>query len=95
MRKKNEVKKTHANTPYKKTAPSLYIHGGDNMRGNVKENSIAYMVYDKTRYDLRAYCELRGLSHKALYAGYVSCKAARVLARDGINVEPTINKGAA
>jgi hypothetical protein len=92
--KQNEVKKTHRNTPYKKSHLRC-IYGGNNMRGNVRENSIADKVYEKTRYDLRAYCELRGLSHKALYHGYISRKAARVLIRDGIDVEPTINKGAA
>ncbi len=46
--------------------------------------SIAKLVKRKTKYDLKDYCEMRGLSAYSLYKGYISKKAAKILMRDGI-----------
>lgn len=43
-------------------------------------------VYEKTRYSLVAYCELRELSYMSLRKGFLSEKAKEVLKADGIDV---------
>ncbi|OCS20043.1 hypothetical protein CFVI97532_10155, partial [Campylobacter fetus subsp. venerealis cfvi97/532] len=53
---------------------------------NMKKPTIAKLVKSKTKYDLKGYCEMRGLSHLSLYKGYVAKKARKVLERDGIKV---------
>ncbi|QMS59958.1 hypothetical protein [Campylobacter fetus] len=51
-----------------------------------KKMSIAKLVKDKTKYDLKDYCEMRGLSAYSLYKGYVAKRARKVLEKDGIKV---------
>ena len=46
--------------------------------------SIAKSVKQKTKYDLKDYCQIRGLSLSSLYKGYVSKRAKKVLEKDGI-----------
>ena len=43
-------------------------------------------VKQKLKYDLKAYCEMRGLSLSSLYKGFVSQKAKKILEKDGIKV---------
>nr|WP_314542598.1 hypothetical protein [uncultured Campylobacter sp.] len=43
-------------------------------------------VKRKLKYDLKDYCEMRGLSLSSLYKGYVSQKARKILEKDGIKV---------
>ncbi|OCS18431.1 hypothetical protein GZ989_005305 [Campylobacter fetus] len=47
---------------------------------------IAKSVKQKTKYDLKDYCQMRGLSLSSLYKGYISKKAAKILKKDGIKV---------
>lgn len=47
---------------------------------------ITKAVKQKTKYDLKDYCEMRGLSLQSLYKGYVSKKARKILEKDGIKV---------
>ncbi|QMS59955.1 hypothetical protein [Campylobacter fetus] len=47
---------------------------------------IAKSVKQKTKYDLKDYCQMRGLSLSSLYKGYVSKRAKKVLEKDGIKV---------
>ena len=51
-----------------------------------KKMSIAKLVKDKTKYDLKDYCDMKGLKVKSLYNGYISKKAAKILKKDGIKV---------
>ncbi|EEV17395.1 hypothetical protein [Campylobacter gracilis] len=37
-------------------------------------------------YDLKAYCEIRGLSVTSLYKGFISKKSKKILEKDGIAV---------
>ncbi|WP_297985889.1 hypothetical protein [uncultured Campylobacter sp.] len=46
--------------------------------------SIAKSVKQKTKYDLKDYCQMRGLSLSSLYKGYIGKKAKKVLKNDGI-----------
>ncbi|WP_180380203.1 hypothetical protein [Campylobacter devanensis] len=55
-------------------------------RKNSSEPSIAMLVKKATRYNLNEYCYLRKLSVTSLYNGYISKKAAKILASDGIKV---------
>ena len=48
--------------------------------------TLARQVKAKTKYDLKAYCEIKGLSITSLYKGYVTKKAKKILERDGIKV---------
>lgn len=48
--------------------------------------SVSRAVKEKTYYDLKAYCKLRGLSYRSLVNGYVSKASARVLKKDGIDL---------
>ena len=47
---------------------------------------ITKSVKQKTKYDLKDYCQMRGLSLSSLYNGYISKKAAKILKKDGIEV---------
>ncbi|AQW80766.1 hypothetical protein [Campylobacter pinnipediorum] len=47
---------------------------------------ITKAVKKKTKYDLKDYCQMRGLSLASLYKGYVSKRARRILEKDGIKV---------
>ena len=47
---------------------------------------ITKAVKRKLKYDLKDYCEMRGLSLSSLYKGYVSQKARKILEKDGIKV---------
>lgn len=51
-----------------------------------KKMSIAKLVKRKTKYDLKDYCEMRGLSVYSLYKGYVTKRARKILEKDGIKV---------
>lgn len=51
-----------------------------------KKMSIAKLVKDKIKYDLKDYCDMKGLKVKSLYNGYISKKAAKILKKDGIKV---------
>ena len=53
---------------------------------NVKREKLSKAVYEKTRYSLVAYCELRELSYDSLRKGFLSEKAKEVLKADGIDV---------
>jgi hypothetical protein cfetvA_11529 len=50
------------------------------------EISLARQIKAKTKYDLKAYCELRGLSMTSLYKGYLTKRAKKILEKDGIKV---------
>ena len=57
----------------------LYIKKkGDGMQ------SLAEVIKDKTRYDMKAYCEINNLSLSSFYKGYISKRAKKVLKSDGI-----------
>ncbi|MGP1579423.1 MAG: hypothetical protein ACTTH5_00125 [Wolinella sp.] len=45
---------------------------------------LAEMIYQKTRWTLKAYCEVRGIAYYGLQKGYVSKANAKLLERDGI-----------
>ena len=47
---------------------------------------ITKAVKRKLKYDLKDYCEMRGLSLQSLYSGYISKKARKILEKDGIKV---------
>ncbi|MBE2985527.1 hypothetical protein CCAL12920_00825 [Campylobacter sp. RM12920] len=47
---------------------------------------IAKAVKQKMKYDLKDYCEMRGLSLSSFYKGYISKRAKKVLEKDGIRV---------
>ena len=53
---------------------------------NVRREKLSKAVYEKTRYSLVAYCELRELSYMSLRKGFLSEKAKEVLKADGIDV---------
>lgn len=55
------------------------------MRKNNKF-SLARQIKAKTKYDLKAYCEIRGLSVTSLYKGFISKKSKEILEKDGIAV---------
>ena len=47
--------------------------------------TLAQLIYEKTRWTLKDYCELRGLSSiMGLRCGYVSKANAKILESDGI-----------
>lgn len=46
--------------------------------------TLAQMIYEKTRYALKAYCEVRGIPYGGLRSGFVSKANAKVLEADGI-----------
>ena len=48
--------------------------------------TLAQLIYEKTRWTLKDYCEMRGLSLQSLYRGYISKKARKILEKDGIKV---------
>ncbi|EJP76165.1 MULTISPECIES: hypothetical protein [Campylobacter] len=52
----------------------------------MKRDTIAKIVKKATKYDLKDYCEMKGLSLTSLYKGYVSKKAQKVFKKDGIKV---------
>lgn len=47
---------------------------------------VAKAVKQQLKYDLKDYCEMRGLSLSSLYKGYISQKTRKVLEKDGIKV---------
>lgn len=47
--------------------------------------TLAQLIYDKTRWTLKAYCEMRGIAYYALSGGYVSKANAKILESDGID----------
>lgn len=49
-------------------------------------SSLARLIKAKTKYDLKAYCEIRGLSITSLYKGYIGKKTKKILEADGIKV---------
>ena len=51
-----------------------------------RKESLARQIKAKTKYDLKAYCEIRGLSISSLYKGFISKKSKEVLEKDGIAV---------
>ena len=62
-------------------------------KGNLMKNTtLARAVKQKTKYDLRAYCEINNLSLSSLYKGYISKRARKILQRDGIKVENHVVK---
>lgn len=48
---------------------------------------VSKAVYEKTRYSLVAYCELRNLSYTSLKKGFLSEKTKEVLKADGIDID--------
>ena len=48
---------------------------------------VSKAVYERTRYSLVAYCELRNLSYPSLKKGFLSEKAKDTLKADGIDVD--------
>lgn len=46
---------------------------------------LSKLVYDKTKYSLIGYCELKGLSYKSLKKGFLSREAKETLKADGID----------
>lgn len=46
--------------------------------------TLSRMIYKKTRWTLKAYCEMRGIAYYGLQKGYISKKNALILDRDGI-----------
>lgn len=50
----------------------------------INYQTISRLVKQATKYDLKAYCELRGLSLSSLYNGYISKKAKKILIKDGV-----------
>lgn len=62
-------------------------------KGNLMKNTtLARAVKRKTKYDLRAYCQINNLSLSSLYKGYVSKRAKKILQRDGIKVDNYVDK---
>lgn len=62
-------------------------------KGNLMKNTtLARAVKQKTKYDLRAYCQINKLSLSSLYKGYVSKRAKKILQRDGIKVDNYVAK---
>ncbi|MCI6641998.1 MULTISPECIES: hypothetical protein [Campylobacter] len=58
----------------------------------MKNTTLARAVKRKTKYDLRAYCQINNLSLSSLYKGYVSKRAKKILQRDGIKVDNYVDK---
>lgn len=58
----------------------------------MKNTTLARAVKRKTKYDLRAYCQINNLSLSSLYKGYVSKRAKKILQRDGIKVDNYVVK---
>lgn len=52
----------------------------------MQKQTIAKTVKKVTKYDLKDYCEMKGLSLTSLYKGYVSKKAQKIFKKDGIKV---------
>ncbi|MBR8464689.1 hypothetical protein KDD93_08965 [Campylobacter sp. faydin G-24] len=44
---------------------------------------VAKAVKQKTKYDLKDYCEMRGLSLSSFYKGYISKRAKKCLKKMG------------
>lgn len=62
-------------------------------KGNLMKNTtLARAVKRKTKYDLRAYCQINNLSLSSLYKGYVSKRAMKILQKDGIKVDNYVDK---
>ncbi len=62
-------------------------------KGNLMKNTtLARAVKRKTKYDLRACCQINKLSLSSLYKGYVSKRAMKILQRDGIKVDNYVAK---
>lgn len=62
-------------------------------KGNLMKNTtLARAVKRKTKYDLRAYCQINNLSLSSLYKGYVSKRAMKILQKDGIKVDNYVAK---
>lgn len=62
-------------------------------KGNLMKNTtLARAVKRKTKYDLRAYCQINNLSLSSLYKGYVSKRAKKILQKDGIKVDNYVAK---
>lgn len=57
-----------------------------NWRVKMKKQTIAKAVKKATKYDLKSYCEINGLSLTSLYKGFVSKKAQKIFKKDGIRV---------
>lgn len=53
---------------------------------NIADKTLAGLIYKKTRYMLKDYCELRGIAGSlgGLRSGYVSRANAKILDADGI-----------
>lgn len=51
-----------------------------------RKESLARQIKAKTKYDLKAYCEIRGLSVTSLYKGFISKKSKKILEKDGIAI---------
>ena len=58
----------------------------------MKNTTLARAVKRKTKYDLRAYCQINNLSLSSLYKGYVSKRAMKILQKDGIKVDNYVDK---
>lgn len=58
----------------------------------MQNTTLAQAVKRKTKYDLRAYCQINNLSLSSLYKGYVSKRARKVLERDGIALNKVEHK---
>lgn len=54
---------------------------------NMTRIKVSKAVYEKTRYSLVAYCELKNLSYTSLKKGFLSEKTKEVLKADGIDVD--------
>ena len=52
----------------------------------MEKQTIAKAVKKATKYDLKRYCEIKGLSLTSLYKGFVSKKAQKIFKKDGIKV---------
>lgn len=59
------------------------------------ENSMSHRVRVATGLTLKMYCEARKLNYSNLCKGYISNKAARILKKDGIDVDATRPRSAA
>lgn len=58
----------------------------------MRNTTLAQAVKRKTKYDLKAYCDINNLSLSSLYKGYISKRAKKVLLKDGIKVENHVAK---
>ncbi len=60
---------------------------------NRSSKTLAWLVYEKTRYTIKDYCELRGIANSinGLRSGYVSKSNASILEADGIDWQSASN----